>query len=106
MAGADGLIENYDTGAFLVRPDSKTLSEFKGTNFYKKTTMTACSSGNSAFYYIFFYRNECLGVFVTKAKTKPEINFFFDGDSTKTEEQIFKESLIGFVNPQPTKCPM
>jgi hypothetical protein len=57
MAGQTGLIENYDTGSFLVRPDSKTLTSFKGNQYYRKTTMTGCSSGNSKFYNLFFYRD-------------------------------------------------
>ena len=106
MAGQTGLIENYDSGSFLTRPDSKTLVTFAGSQYYRKTTMTGCSSGNSQFYYLFFYRDQCISVFITRAATKPVLYFRYDVSKVTTEKQIIKEALIGFTNPQPDKCPM
>lgn len=55
---------------------------------------------------MFFYRDQCISVFITRAATKPVLYFRYDVSKLTTEKQIIKEALIGFTNPQPDKCPM
>jgi len=58
MTGREGMLENFSDGQFLIRPTSQKLTDL-GKDFFVKTTITGCSSGNSQQYNLYFYLEQC-----------------------------------------------
>ncbi len=66
----EGLYENFKDGEFLIRPSSKELGLLE-SSFFKKTTITGCSSGNSNSYDLYFYLTACRHLQVNPALNQP-----------------------------------
>ena len=55
LAPVDGLAEDFEEGAFRVRPSSEVLVELQGS-YSRQAVFKGCASGATNSYNLYFYR--------------------------------------------------